>query len=250
MRKIVMRADDLGYSEAVNYGILKSIVDGLIGSVGLMTNMEAAEHGVGLIKELDIALGQHINISAGNPICDPRLVSSLTRADGAFKSSKEYHAAQTDFVVLDEVVLEIEAQLQRFIELTGQKPAYLDGHAVASDIFFCGLEIVAERHSLKYSPLPEAIDKPVIINDKKVLLHSGSYPDKSAIECLQEVLAQTHQEELIDMIVYHPGYLDAYILTHSSLTKRRTYETAMLCEPSTKQLLAEHDVELITYRDL
>ena len=33
MRKILVRADDLGYSEGVNYGIAKSVKDGIIKSV-------------------------------------------------------------------------------------------------------------------------------------------------------------------------------------------------------------------------
>ena len=36
--RLIVRADDLGYSEAVNYGIEKSIKDGIVHSVGLMPN--------------------------------------------------------------------------------------------------------------------------------------------------------------------------------------------------------------------
>ena len=43
--KLIMRADDLGFSEGVNCGIYKAIKDGVITSVGMMTNMEATQHG-------------------------------------------------------------------------------------------------------------------------------------------------------------------------------------------------------------
>ena len=33
MKKILLRADDLGYSEAVNYGIEKSVKEGLLGCI-------------------------------------------------------------------------------------------------------------------------------------------------------------------------------------------------------------------------
>ena len=49
MRRLLVRADDLGYCEAVNYGIAKAVKEGIIGSVGLMPNMEAARHGVDLL---------------------------------------------------------------------------------------------------------------------------------------------------------------------------------------------------------
>ena len=46
MKKIIVRADDLGFSEGVNYGIEKACRDGIIRSVGVMTNMEASEHDI------------------------------------------------------------------------------------------------------------------------------------------------------------------------------------------------------------
>ena len=49
MIKLLLRADDLGYSEAVNYGIEKTVREGLIRSVGLMPNMPAAAHGLTLL---------------------------------------------------------------------------------------------------------------------------------------------------------------------------------------------------------
>ena len=38
--KILIRADDVGYSRAVNYGIADSVWNGIIRSVGIMPNME------------------------------------------------------------------------------------------------------------------------------------------------------------------------------------------------------------------
>ena len=46
--KLIMRADDLGFSEAVNLGIYKAVKEGVITSVGMMTNMEHANHGMNL----------------------------------------------------------------------------------------------------------------------------------------------------------------------------------------------------------
>jgi predicted glycoside hydrolase/deacetylase ChbG (UPF0249 family) len=51
--KLIIRADDIGYSEAVNYGIEKSVKDGLIRSAGLMPNMPYAAHGLKLLAQLE-----------------------------------------------------------------------------------------------------------------------------------------------------------------------------------------------------
>ena len=88
--KLIMRADDLGFSEAVNYGILKSIVDGVITSTGMMPNMESAKHGYELVKNLDIALGQHTNICVGKLLSDPALIPSLVQKMVNFVPVKKY----------------------------------------------------------------------------------------------------------------------------------------------------------------
>ena len=110
MKRLLIRADDLGFSEGTNYGIAKTVNDGIIRSVGLMPNMPAAQHGFDLIKNMEICLGQHTNICVDRPLTDPKRIPSLVDENGEFKSSSIYRSAQKDFVVLDEVVLEIEAQ--------------------------------------------------------------------------------------------------------------------------------------------
>ena len=45
MKQLLIRADDLGYSYAVDLGIARSVDEGLVCSVGLMPNIPEAEHG-------------------------------------------------------------------------------------------------------------------------------------------------------------------------------------------------------------
>ena len=67
MHDFLVRADDLGYCEAVNYGIAHTVRKGIVRSVGLMPNMEAAAHGVSLLKDAPVCYGQHTNICNGCP---------------------------------------------------------------------------------------------------------------------------------------------------------------------------------------
>ena len=247
MKKILMRADDLGYCEAVNLGIYKSIHDGFINSVGLMTNMEYAAHGVNLIKNEQVCLGQHTNISAGRPICDPSLIPSLVDENGKFHSSSYYKNSKED-IVLEEVIMEVEAQYHKFIELVGRKPEYFDGHAILSNNFFKALEFVARKYDLKYSPFPTSLNEPILIGNTLVIMNGGSFLDKDASECLKEVVQK--QSNYVEMIVYHPGFLDAYIMKNSSLNVQRVYELEAICDENNLKYLKENDVELITYNDL
>lgn len=250
MKKLLVRADDLGYSEGINYGIAKTVKEGIIKSVGVMTNMPSAEHGLNLLSKEKVCYGQHTNICVGRPLTDPRLIPSIVGPTGEFRSSKEYRNSAEDFVNLEEVILEIEAQYRRFVELTGQQPGYFEGHAVASRNFFQGLEIVAKRHGLKYCPM--SMDgSPVIVGYTKVYSSIESMkPDYDPFEALKHTVENAHEGDC-DMFVCHPGYLDAYILRTSSLTIPRTQEVEMACDPKTKKWLeAQKDVVLVTYDDL
>lgn len=248
--KLLVRADDLGYSEGVNYGIEKSVKQGIIRSVGVMPNMEATPHGLKLLEGADVCLGQHTNICIGKPITDPKLIPSLVQANGEFKSSKEYRSAKEDFVVLDEVVTEIEAQYHRFVELTGKKPGYFEGHAVASGRYFQGLSIVAEKYHLKYQPQRFGSESTVVGNTE-VWMHMDSMNPKGydPVAYLKEIVENAHDHGC-EIMVCHPGYLDDYLLTHSTLTIPRTKEVEMACSIELRKWLEDKGVQLVSYDNL
>lgn len=50
MKQLLIRADDIGYSYAVNLGIVRSINEGLVRSASLMPNMPEAERGWSLVQ--------------------------------------------------------------------------------------------------------------------------------------------------------------------------------------------------------
>ena len=247
MKKVLIRADDLGFSKAVNLGIAETVRNGLVRSVGIMTNMPEAENGVAMLKGCDVCYGQHTNICAGIPLCDPAKIPSLIGENGEFKTSREFRAAfkeGKEVVDLDEVILEIEAQYQRFLELTGEKPHYFEGHAVASANFNKGLEIVAKRHNVDYLMLSF---EPFKFKNSLIRVHVDSMaPAYDPYESLRKLVLDT-DEEIVNVFVAHPGYLDAYILQHSSLTTNRALEVDMLTDPKMIAWVQSQPVELVTY---
>ena len=249
VQQILIRADDLGYCEGINYGIGKTVRDGIVRSVGLMPNMPSAAHGLSLLEGCSVCLGQHTNICVGRPLTDPSRIPSLCDSDGNFKTSKVYRTAEKDFVALDEVVLEIEAQYQQFVKLTGRQPGYFEGHAVRSANFFKGLEIVAARHGLPL--LKMGFAGPVLF--RHTLLYSwleSSRPDYHPFETLQRACEGSYEANGCPMLVLHPGYLDAYILHTSSLTIPRTEEVEMACSQTAQDYLRERNIRVVTYDEL
>ncbi len=253
MRKLIIRGDDLGYSEAVNYGIAKAVKDGLVGSVGIMPNMPAVTHGLKLLADTDVCLGLHVNICLGTPCAPQERIPSLLDPEGRLKSSREYREAYKQgesFTRLDEMIMEIEAQHRRFAELTGKQLGYFEAHAVVSDHLYQGLEMVAAKYGLRYSNV-SPMDETGLFAGKPIT-HCPMESMKDDYDPWQSLkrAVNSMREDMPNVFVCHPGYLDWFLLNNSSLTINRTKETEMLCDPAVRTWLEEQKVELCRYCDI
>ena len=249
MAKLLIRADDLGYSEAFNYGLARAVKSGIVRCVGVMPNMEWAEHGVRLLDGTDVTFTIHANICQGRPITDPKLVPSLVDENGFFKDKSLYREAKEDFVVLDEVIMEVEAQYQRLVELTGKKPFMVEAHAVPSNNFNMALNIVGQRHGLKTMGFVPGRGPKIGDTVLKFSMDSGN-PDYVPFESLKKAALQPMAEDEACMMVLHPGFVDEYVLTTSYITTQRALEVAMAINPEVPKWCEENGVQLITYADL
>ena len=249
MKKLMIRADDLGYCEAVNYGINRAVRDGIVRCVGVMPNMEWAEHGVRLLDGTDVIFTVHANICQGKPITDPKLIPSLVDENGFFKDKSLYREAKEDFVVLDEVILEVEAQYLRLAELTGKKPFMVEAHAVPSNNFNKALAIVAKKYGVECLSFVPGRGPKVGKYIFKFSMDSGN-ADYVPFESLKKAMDQEFAEDEAMLMVLHPGYVDEYVLNTSYITTQRAKEVAMAINPEVPKWCAENGVELITYADL
>lgn len=249
MRHIMVRGDDLGYSEGINYGLAKSVRDGIVNNVGLMVNMPASEHGFALMDGEAVCVGMHSNICAGRPVLPPEQIPSLVQESGDFRSSREYRSAGNDLVVLDDAILELEAQYHRFLAIAGREPEYIDVHALGSANFQLAAETVASRHGIVFSGL--TFDgSPVKFGAQKAYIWmESSRADYDPEETFLRMAAHAH-EDACDILVYHPGYLDQTILRMSSLTIARTKEVEAACGAYLKEYIRREKIHLWTYREL
>lgn len=249
-KRVLVRADDLGYSSGVNYGIADALKGGIIKSVGVMVNMPETENGLKLIKDEDVCLGLHTNICVGKPLTNPSEIKSLVGENGEFKASKVYRAAKEDFVDLDEVIKEIEAQYQRFVELTGKKPSYFEGHAIASQNFFKGLKIVAKRHGCNYLGMDMESGIVPFKNSKMKMIMESMESNYRPVDTLKRIVEEETDKDYIPTLICHPGYLDAYILKTSSLLEPRTLEVEMAISKEMLDFIKDNDVTLLTYDEV
>jgi predicted glycoside hydrolase/deacetylase ChbG (UPF0249 family) len=249
-KRLALRADDLGYTEAVNYGMAYALRNcGLPVSVGFMMNMPWAEQGYRLIEDLDnLCLGIHTNITIGKPLCDPADVPSLVREDGTFKPSALYRVATEDPAALEDVERECEAQYQAFTALVGREPDYVDIHAVESVNFVRGVANVAANHGKPTSALPGS-GEPLHIGKTDVWFRVSLCNAEDPLEDLRAI-AEAPEDGNAHMLVFHPGYVDAQLMRTSSVNVPRTVDAETLGSPELRDFVHDHGFELITYRDL
>ena len=254
MKQLLIRADDVGYSYAVNVGIARSVHEGLVRSAGVMSNMPEAARGVSWLAGENIAIGQHTNLCLGTPCADPAQISSLVDKNGQLKSSRTYREAYKrgeDFVNFDEAVLEIEAQLVRFREIVGREPDYFEAHAVMSDNLNCAVAHVAEEHGYRYQAMSFDASAPVTCGSTPVrMVMRSMQPEYDPAAAIRETVESMADGETV-VFVCHPGYLDQFILRTSSLTEDRTKEVNALIDPALRTWLeSQPNLKLVDYRDL
>ena len=251
-RRLIVNADDLGWSPGVNDGIFEAHVDGLVSSATLMVNQPGAEHAAAALDRADLArlgVGLHVTLSGGGrPTLPAAEVASLVDGDGRLPRRPEGLTGATT----DEVLAEVRAQLERFAELLGRPPSHLDGHHHCHrrpEVFPAVLAVAVERG------LPV---RPVTPEMGRQLRAAGiAIPDAFDQSFFAEGVSSARLAELIrglgagvSEIMCHPGRVDAELARSSSYLGDREIEVAVLTDPALVRLVAAENVRLVSYTAL
>lgn len=266
MKRLLFQSDDYGITEAVSKGIIKGIQDGIIRNTGMFVNMPCSEVAAENIKHFDVCLGIDINLVAGRPVTDPKLIPHLVDEQGNFITSRKQLASnklvsvediifhfEEDPYPYDEVLLETENQLKRFMDLTGKMPEYFHPHSLCTPNTEKAAKVIAEKYNIfqsvtmmydtKYRQLPGAI----------VLSKNASMEDQIQQDVetdLLETALPALQDGETGYYICHCGYVDYDLFLQSSLTLRRIKDLSAALSPAVKEYLTKNEIELISYRDL
>ncbi len=254
LKRIIITADDFGMSEAFNYGVMKSYLDGIVSAVSLLVNMEAAEHAISLTSEHpELFVGLHVNLVVGMSCAPRELIPSLVDEDGCFYSSRHYRSEEKSFVA-SEIRTEIIAQIERFQDLTGAYPQHIDIHAVHPPIL---LKTVYEL-AAQYGSHTSIVDPVLGLQSPKGYLpvRKGDYNKVigrgvTVSDFLEDELKifSFESNDIVELH-FHPGYIDQYVLDHSSLTIPRCRDLHTLCHQEVKKWILENNVQCVDYRCL
>jgi len=245
--KLVVNADDFGFTESVSHGIIKAFKEGIVTSTTLMVNMPAAENAAMLaLKNPQLAVGIHFVLTAGRPVSSG--VSSLTNLDGSFPGYNAFfEKADKGDLAESEVEKEFRAQLDRFLSF-GLTPSHFDSHHhvhLAETI-----RPVVSKLACEFNVPVRSFDRKS--GDSKVWGESftfldGFYGGEATTDKLTELLHEVADLKAAELMC-HPGFADDELRAIDSYCDMREKELEILTSPKTKRLVESLNIELVNYR--
>lgn len=125
-KKLIVNADDFGFSANRNRGIVETLERGIVTSVSLLVNFPAAAEAIEYVKRAGTGVAVHLNLSERGPLSGS--VPSLTDGTGAFCGKQEIRErARAGKIDPSEVERELTAQVARVAD-EGIRVTHLDGH--------------------------------------------------------------------------------------------------------------------------
>ena len=265
MKKLIIRADDFGYTKTHNDGTMEAIDNGVVTSVDIMLDTPGSIDAMERIKSYPwISMGWHSHFW-GAPVLDPTEVPSMVNEEGRFKFRKDQKLKDTcDY---DEVVKECRAQLERCLEICGRIPDYT-WISNPNSLFEKARMQVCDEYGIIYNwaskpnrdgILVEANDKYKHLNiympNQPATTYKVCYEDSYAVRSTYDPVKDFTEDKNhimdkeIALVAYHPGYLDSYVLAESSMNLPRVKDVEALTSPILKQWIINNQIELVNTTD-
>lgn len=248
MSKLIINADDFGYSTAVNYGIIHAHQRGILTSTTIMANMPGFEEAVELAKEnTELGIGMHLTLTCGSPLRND--VPSLVTDDGIFHNLSFY---EQDFKIdLEELYKEWKTQIEE-VYSSGIQPTHLDSHHHVNSIE--PLTEVFIQLAKEYNlPVRHNFDVP-----EGVETTARFYTTFDSIGLTKEIWKPMEIRNLIEdvhtygsvEVMCHPAYVDQFLMSNSSFNVNRVVALNELIDERYPNIFVENEVELIHFGKL
>jgi chitin disaccharide deacetylase len=290
VRRLIVNADDFGFTAGVNRAIVEAHNRGIVTSSTLMANGRAFDDAVRLAKTVPrLSVGCHVVLIDGKPVLDAGRLHSLasTTSGGlCFPDGLKSFAMRALAGRLDALEIEAEASAQiRKLQSAGISVSHIDTHkhthlfpAVLRPLLRaargCGVHAVRNPFGPR-SPLrsSELLTRPNLWTryaEMRILRPlAGKFRDAAKREgmatpegTLGIVVTGALDEKLFSSIaeiipqgtwefVCHPGYNDDDLKpAKTRLRESRETELRVLTMPEARELLLRQGIELISYREL
>lgn len=240
--RLIINADDFGYSKGVNYGIIDAYKNGIVRSTTIMAGMPGFDHAIKLAKEnKELGVGVHLTLTSYKPVLDSH--KDIVNEQGYFDKGL-YTKENIININLEEIYREFEAQIEK-VKSSGIEITHLDSHHHVHTLK--ELKPIMEKILAKYK-LPIRGGLKYEINYDKVVDFKGTFYDKEVnIKGFENLLKES--KGIFD-VMSHPAYLDKFLFDSSSYSIKRIEELELLTSEEIKSLIKEKGVKILNYRDI
>jgi predicted glycoside hydrolase/deacetylase ChbG (UPF0249 family) len=248
LRRLIINADDFGFTRDVNAGIAHAHRAGILTSTTLMANGEAFEDAVRLAKETPtLDIGAHLVLVQGNSLLDGRPLPLGPRQLLPVLARRGLN-----------VYAELKAQIQKIVS-AGLKISHLDSHKhthLVPGVFRTVVKL-ADEFGIAWVRLPLdtnfrfanryyrrfATGKNVRMTDHFLGFRlTGSLTEATFIAALEKLESGTTE------FMCHPGYLgDELKQARTRLKESRLRELEALTSPRVRKLISERGIELTPF---
>jgi hypothetical protein len=251
--KLIVNADDFGYTERVTAGILRAHRDGVVTATTFMTNAPHTDAAAELARATpSLDVGVHLVCTFGRPLSDVSRVRTLVDKKGKFLRPKELMTREID---RDEALLEYRAQYRKARELIRREPTHVDSHHWVHD----------------HPALEWAIGELARETGAAARIHSGAqrdrlrargvrtpdhfarefqYEGRVGVEPLLALLERLATQRGVTELMCHPGEADEGMVRKSGYARERATELATLTDPRIRAAMADLRITLAPFADV
>lgn len=130
MKRLIVNADDFGYTRGVNAGIIRGFCEGIVTSTTIMANGDAFEDAVERAQaNPKLGVGCHLVLVGGKCVAHAKDLGSLADSEGRLPASLPALLSKlsTGSVRREAIEAELRAQVAR-VFASGLRPTHFDSH--------------------------------------------------------------------------------------------------------------------------
>ncbi len=251
--KLIVNADDFGYSERISTGILRAHRDGIVTATTLMTKAPHTDGAAKLARtNPSFDVGVHLVLTFDRPTGDVARLRTLVDKDGKFFRPKELLAQNID---REEALLEYRVQYQKARRLLGRAPSHLDSHHWVHDhpaLEWAIGELARETGAAVRVHSDEQRDRLRArgLRTPDHFAREFQYEGKVGIDSLLALLERIAMTSGVTELMCHPGEPDEGLAKRSGYARERATELATLTDPQVRAAVKDLGITLATFADL
>ncbi len=274
MKELIIRADDVGYTQVHNIGTFESIDNGVVTAADIMLDtpgtVEALEQ---LRKRPWISVGWHAHFW-GSPVLGAEKVPSMYDVSrSGFR--KDLNTAED--VVFEEALAECRAEMDLCVKILGKAPDMSGFDSGDSPLGRSMTQVMEEYGIVHHCITPLQSSGSYAVAGRKVdpkwegkiygtsarpysALNTDSLTEIEKYDPIEYYLSGGDLELVPDgaaaMHAWHPGYVDYYVYRLGDYDPKarnyiqiRTVDVHALTSDAVKNWIKENGIELVNFRD-